>query len=403
MRPQPRSYDVAIVGAGILGLATAYELHRRDAGLRIVVVEKERAPAAHQTGHNSGVIHSGIYYRPGSEKARLCVEGRRLLLEHLVERQIPFELCGKLIVALAEDELPRLRELEERAKANGIAGVEWIDGERIREIEPHARGVAALRVPAAGIVDYTVVAQRLAGELANDGVELRFRERVVDVERTRDPVRLRTTRGVVEADRAVACAGLHSDRLARLAGAPSVPRIVPFRGDYYLLRPGRSGLVRGLIYPVPDPRFPFLGIHFTRRIDGAVWLGPNAVLALAREGYRRTDFDPRDLFEAVAYRGFQRLAAKYWRTGAGEMVRDLRKSAFLTALQAYVPELTAHDLLPGPSGVRAQAVGAGGEMLDDFAFDTIERLLNVRNAPSPAATSALALARVFADRLDALD
>ncbi len=216
-------------------------------------------------------------------------------------------------------------------------------------------------------------------------------------------MRLRTTRGIVEADRAVACAGLHSDRLARLAGAPAAPRIVPFRGDYYLLRPGRSDLVRGLIYPVPDPRFPFLGIHFTRRIDGAVWLGPNAVLALAREGYRRTDLDPRDLFETLAFRGFQTLAAKYWRTGADEMVRDLRKSSFLASLRAYVPELTETDLLPGPSGVRAQAVGAHGEMLDDFAFDTVGRLLNVRNAPSPAATSSFALARVFADRLDALD
>ncbi len=367
-----------------------------------MVVEKEKTPAAHQTGHNSGVIHSGIYYRPGSDKARLCVEGRRLLLEHLAERKIPFELCGKLIVALTEDEVARLRELRERGDANGVEGVTWLEADRIRDVEPHTRGLAALHVPGAGIVDYTVVATRLAGELANAGVELRFGERVVRVESTRDPVRLRTTRGVVEADRAVACAGLHSDRLARLAGAPGVPRIVPFRGDYYVLRPGRSELVRGLIYPVPDPRFPFLGIHFTRRIDGAVWLGPNAVLALAREGYRRTDLDPRDLFEALTYRGFQRLAARYWRTGLDEMVRDLRKDAFLASLRAYVPELTENDLLPGPSGVRAQALGPGGELLDDFAFDTIDRLVNVRNAPSPAATSSLALARVFADRVAAL-
>lgn len=306
-------------------------------------------------------------------------------------------------MALSEDEVARLRELRERGTANGVQGVEWVDEDRIRDVEPHARGLAALRVAAAGIVDFTVVAQRLAGELANAGVELRFGERVVDVQRTRDPVRLRTTRGIVEADRAVACAGLQSDRLARLAGAPSVPRIVPFRGDYYLLRPGRRELVRGLIYPVPDPRFPFLGIHFTRRVDGAVWLGPNAVLALAREGYRRTDLDPRDLFETLAYRGFQRLARRYWRTGMDEMVRDLRRPAFLASLRAYVPELTENDLLPGPSGVRAQAVGPGGEMLDDFAFDTIDRLLNVRNAPSPAATSSFALARVFADRLASLD
>lgn len=397
------AFDVAIVGAGVLGLATAHELLARDPALRIVVLEKEFGPAQHQTGHNSGVIHSGIYYRPGSEKARLCVQGRALLLEHLRERKIPFELCGKLIVALDEKEIPGLHEIERRGAANGVEGVRWVAEGDIAEIEPAVRGLAALFVPGAGIVDFARVASMLAAELQNEGVTLRYGERVVDVERTRDPVRLRTTVGTVDADRVIACAGLHSDHLAQLAGAPRDPRIVPFRGDYFLLHPARGQLIRGLIYPVPDPRFPFLGIHFTRRADGAVWLGPNAVLAFAREGYRRRDVQPRELLGALGYRGFQRMAMRYWRTGLAEMRRDWSKASFLAALRAYVPQLTMADLLPGPSGVRAQAVGPNGELLDDFAFDTIDRVLNVRNAPSPAATSAFALAKVFADRLDGLD
>lgn len=306
-------FDVAIVGAGILGLATAHELRARDPALRIVVLEKEFGPARHQTGHNSGVIHSGIYYRPESEKARLCVQGRALLLEHLREREIPFELCGKLIVALDEKEIPGLHEIERRGVANGVEGVRWVAEGDIAEIEPAARGLAGLFVRGAGIVDFGRVASMLAAELQNEGVTIRYGERVVDVDRTRDPVRLRTTVGTVDADRAIACAGLHSDHLAHLAGAPRDPRIVPFRGDYFLLHPARRQLIRGLIYPVPDPRFPFLGIHFTRRADGAVWLGPNAVLAFAREGYRRRDVQPRDLLAALGYRGFQRMAIRYWR------------------------------------------------------------------------------------------
>ncbi len=402
MSAGPDRFDVAVVGAGILGLATAHELVRRDPAVRVVIVEKEPRVAAHQTGHNSGVVHSGIYYKPGSEKARLCVQGRALLLDHVRERGIPFELCGKLIVALTKREVEALSELQRRADANGVEGVSWIDAGRIRDIEPHVRGLAALHVPSAGIVDFGLVATHLAEELRRKGVAIRLGERVIGVDRVDGPVRLRTTAGLVESDRAIACAGLRSDHLARLAGAADVPRIVPFRGDYYVLRPQRRDLVRALVYPVPDPRFPFLGVHFTRRIDGGIWLGPNAVLAFAREGYRRRDLDLRDVAGTLGYGGFRRMALRYWRTGLAEMIRDVSNRAFLASLRAYMPELRAADLLPGPSGVRAQAVGPRGELLDDFAFDTVGCLLNVRNAPSPAATSAFALARVFADKLGAL-
>lgn len=394
-------YDVAVVGAGILGVATAFELRRRHPGLRMVVLERETRPAVHQSGHNSGVIHSGVYYRPGSAKARLCVLGRRLLLEHLEERGIRFELCGKLIVALTPAELGSLGELRARAEANGVeGGAVLLDAAAMREIEPHAAGLGALHVPGAGITDFAEVTARLATEVERSGVVLRFEEPVVGIEERGGTVRLRTRTGWIEAERAVACAGLRSDQLARLGGAPAAPRIVPFRGDYYVLHPERRSLVRGLIYPVPDPRFPFLGIHLTRRIDGSVWLGPNAVLAFAREGYRRRDVDLRELSGTLGYSGFRLLARRYWRTGLAEMIRDVSRSAFLRALRPYVPELRGEDLLPGPSGVRAQAVGPGGELIDDFAFDAIGRLLNVRNAPSPAATSSLAIARALSDRLE---
>lgn len=396
--------DVAVVGGGIVGLATACRLLEARPDLRLVILEKEPELASHQSGHNSGVIHAGLYYAPGSLKARLCREGKAELEAFCEARDIRFERAGKLVVALTDDELPRLEALRERAAANAVPGLEVLGPERIREIEPHAAGVRALWSPTTGIVDFRRVALAFADEVRGRGGTISAGREVTAIERRRDGLVLRTSRGEVVAGSAIACAGLWADRVASLTGdaGRDAPRIVPFRGDYYALTLSGRHLVRGLIYPVPDPRFPFLGVHFTRRIDGEVWAGPNAVLAFAREGYRRTDLDPRDLFEALAYRGFQRMAARYWRTGVDEMVRDLRKSAFLASLQAYLPELTDNDLLPGPSGVRAQAVGPHGELLDDFAFDTVGRLLNVRNAPSPAATSSFALARVFADRLMAL-
>ncbi|TMB63747.1 MAG: L-2-hydroxyglutarate oxidase [Chloroflexi bacterium] len=390
-------YDVAVIGAGILGLATARELARRGER-RILVIDKERTQATHQTGHNSGVIHSGLYYTPGSAKARLCVAGRHLLLEFCNEQDIAHDICGKLIVAVEESELAELQTLYERGIANGLRGLRLVDAQEIREIEPAVRGLRAIWVPEAGIVNYRDVALAIARD--TPGVTFGLGARVTGLRVTSGEVEIQTTGGTARAENVIACAGLHSDRIARMTGAAPEPRIIPFRGDYWVLKPERRGLIRGLVYPVPDSRFPFLGIHFTRRIEGPVWCGPNAVLAFAREGYRRRDVDLGDLAEAVGYGGFRALAAKYWRTGLAELARDLSKRLFLDALRRYVPELTANDLLPGPSGVRAQAIDREGRLVDDFAFDTAERVLNVRNAPSPAATSSLALAKEFVDRLE---
>jgi len=366
----------------------------------VVVIDKEDGPARHQTGHNSGVIHSGLYYAPGSAKARLCVAGRRLIVEYCTERDLPFEMCGKLVVASEESELERLARIFERGTANGLVGLRMVDEREMAEIEPAVRGLRAIWVPEAGIVDYGQVARTIAAEIAAAGATLLYGARVVGLDIGAQAVDVRTMGETVTAEYVIACGGLHSDRLAAMTGAASAPKVVPFRGDYYVLRTERQSLIRGLVYPVPDPRFPFLGVHFTRRIGGGVWLGPNAVLAFAREGYRRTDIDLGDLAESLTYSGFRRLAATHWRTGLAELARDYRKSLFLDALRRYVPELTDADLLPGPSGVRAQAVDPDGGLLDDFLYDTAPRVLNVRNAPSPAATSSLALAREFVDRLE---
>jgi L-2-hydroxyglutarate oxidase len=392
-------YDVVVIGAGIVGLASARELLRRHPRLRLAVLDKEPALGQHQTGHNSGVIHSGLYYAPGSLKARLCVQGARELYAYCAEKGIPAERCGKVIVAADETEVPRLEELYRRGQANGVEGLELIGPERLRELEPYCVGVRALWSPNTGIVDFGQVAAAYAADVQALGGELRLGHAVIGITLRGEAVELQTTGGALEARHLVACAGLHADRVARLTGAPAEPRIVPFRGDYWVLRPERRYLVRNLIYPVPDPAFPFLGVHFTRRLsDGAIWLGPNAVLAFAREGYRRRDLNLRDLAEVVCYRGFQRLAAKYWRAGLAELVRDFSKTAFLRALQRYVPALTAADLLPGPAGVRAQALDAAGRLVDDFVVNVQERrVVHVRNAPSPAATSSLAIGRLVAD------
>ena len=353
----------------------------------------------HQTGHNSGVLHSGIYYAPGSLKARLCVQGQRELYAYCDDKGIPTERCGKVIVASTEAEVPRLENLFERGRANGVEGLEIIGPERLREIEPHCVGVKALFSPNTGIVDFSRVTRTYADDVVSRGGEVLPGYGVEKISSRPGRVILQTIAGEVEAQHVIACAGLHADRVARLTGGPPDPRIVPFRGDYWVLRPDRRHLARNLIYPVPDPSFPFLGVHFTRRIeDGSIWLGPNAVLAFSREGYRRLDFRPRDLAEALAYRGFQRLAATYWQMGMQEMVRDFSKEAFLKSLQVYVPELTLGDLLPGPSGVRAQALGRDGALVDDFVFNTQgDRIVHVRNAPSPGATSSLAIGRMIAD------
>jgi L-2-hydroxyglutarate oxidase len=392
-----RSYDVAIVGGGIVGLATARELLRRRPGQRLAVLEKEPRVGQHQTGHNSGVIHSGVYYAPGSLKARLCVEGMRATYEYCDEKGIPYEKCGKVIVATDETELGRLEELHRRGTANGVPGLEMIGPERLREIEPHAAGVKALYSPQTGIVDWSRVNEAYADDVRAGGGEILTSHEVTAIGRKGGWVLLRTPFDVVPCKFLVTCGGLQSDRLAVMTGAPRDLQIVPFRGDYYVLKPEKRYLTRGMIYPVPDPAFPFLGVHFTKRIDGDMWLGPNAVLAFAREGYERLHVNPRDLAETLTYPGFWALAGKYWQVGLDEMARDFNKDAFIRTCQRYVPEVTPDDCLPGPSGVRAQVLDGAGKLVDDFIVQTSERIVHVRNAPSPAATSSLAIARMIAD------
>lgn len=394
-----RSFDVIVIGAGILGLAVSRELLARYPRLRLAVLDKEPAVGQHQSGHNSGVLHSGIYYAPGSLKARLCVQGQREVYAYCEAKGIPTDRCGKVIVASTESEIPRLETLMQRGLTNGVEGLEMIGPERLREIEPHCVGVKALFSPNTGIVDFNRVVRAYADDVLEAGGEVLPGYAVNAISARPARVILATSAGELEAKHVIACAGLHADRVARLSGGPSDPRIVPFRGDYWVLRPDRRYLAKNLIYPVPDPSFPFLGVHFTRRLDdGSVWLGPNAVLAFSREGYGRLTLKPRDLGEALAYRGFQKLATRFWQTGLQEMVRDFSKEAFLKSLQVYVPELTSADLLPGPSGVRAQALAKDGTLVDDFVFNTqTDRILHVRNAPSPGATSSLAIARTVAD------
>ena len=393
------TYDVVVVGAGIVGLASARELLRRRPGLRLALVDKEARIGAHQTGHNSGVIHSGIYYAPGSLKARLCVTGARELYAHCEASGIPTERCGKVIVATDESELGRLHTLHERGVANGVEGLEVIGPDRLRELEPHCAGIRALWSPATGIVDFSLVAASYARDVREAGGEVHTGRELVGLRRLHDRVVLETTSGELETRRVLTCAGLHADRVAALSNGTREPRVVPFRGDYWQLRPEARHLSRNLIYPVPDPAFPFLGVHATRRIGtGEVWLGPNAVLAFAREGYRRRDLRPRDLAEALSNRGFRRLARRYWRMGAVEMWRDWSKRAFWRSVRRYLPDTELADMVPGPSGVRAQALDASGALVDDFVVDVQgDRVLHVRNAPSPAATSSLAIGRLVAD------
>jgi len=392
--------DLAVIGGGIVGLATAYRLLEARPQLRLTVLEKEVELASHQSGHNSGVIHAGLYYAPGSLKARLCREGKDALESFCEAHAIPFEHTGKLVVALTDAELPRLEALRERATANGVPGLQVVGPERIREIEPHAAGIRALWSPTTGIVDFRRVALAYADEIRGRGGTIQTGREATKIEARPDGLVVRTRSGEVAARSVIACAGLWADRVAALTAEAGrdAPRIVPFRGDYYTLTPDARPLIQGLIYPVPDPRFPFLGVHFTRRIDGAVWAGPNAVLAFARAGYHRGDVSIADLASTLAYPGFIRLARKYLRTGLAEMWRDVSKRAFLQELQRYVPALRSDQLVFGPSGVRAQAVSRDGTMVDDFDLAGSGRVLHVRNAPSPAATASLAIGRVLAER-----
>ena len=395
-------YDVVIVGGGIVGLAAAREILTRRPGTSLAVLDKEASLGEHQTGHNSGVIHSGIYYAPGSLKARLCTKGARLMYEFCERHGVPADRCGKLIVATTESELPALDELYRKGTANGVPGLEMVGPAGIHEREPHCTGIRAIWSPATGIVDFSRVAEATAGDVTRLGGLILTGHRVTGLTAAGGSVTVRTSRGEFTATRVLTCAGLQSDRVARLSGAPEEPSIVPFRGDYWQLRPERRHLARNLIYPVPDPKFPVLGVHFTRRIrDDAVWLGPNAVLALAREGYRRSALQVGDLSQTLRNPGFRRMARRYWRTGAAEVYRDLSKRAFVAACQRFVPELAHADVLPGSAGVRAQSVARDGGLVDDFVFNVQgNQLMHVRNAPSPAATSCLAIGQLIADEWD---
>ena len=389
-------FDVVVVGGGIVGLATAYQLLVARPDLRIAVLDKEAELATHQSGHNSGVLHAGLYYAPGSLKARLCREGKALVEAFAERHGIPFERCGKLVVALDDGELGRLAALRDRAVANRVPGLEDVGPERIADIEPEAAGIRGLWSPETGIIDFRRVALAIAAELRERGATIHLGRTATGFDERSSEAVIRTSAGEIVARQVIACAGLHADRVARLSNAPGDPRIVPFRGDYYTLDASARGLVRGLIYPVPDPRFPFLGVHFTKRIDGAVWAGPNAVLAFAREGYRRRDLRPLELVSAVTYPGFLRLARRHLRTGVAEMWRDWWKPAFVRELQRYVPGIRADQLTFGPSGVRAQALARDGTLVDDFVLGGSGRVLHVRNAPSPGATSSLAIGQMLA-------
>ena len=386
-------FDIIVIGGGIVGLATAMQTCKRFPSLRLLLAEKEDRVARHQSGHNSGVIHSGIYYKPGSLKAKLCVEGAAAMTAFCREHSIPVEICGKIVVATRDEEIPQLHRLLERGQANGIAGLRLLDKAEAREIEPHCAGSGWLHVPSTGITDYVAICQKYAELIVELGGTVSVGTEVTAIARRSGEIVLETSRGSLEAKYVINCAGLHSDRVSRMAGEKTEVTIVPFRGEYYDLIAEREHLVRGLIYPVPDLRFPFLGVHFTRRIGGGVDAGPNAVLAFKREGYRRTDFSLHDMATTFAYSGFWQMAAKYWRSGAGEFYRSFHKPAFVRALQTLLPEIASSDLIADGSGVRATAVARDGSLVDDFQFVCSHNMLHVWNVVSPAATASLPIGR----------
>lgn len=389
-----------IVGGGILGLATARQLVTSEPEAQVVVLEREAALAQHQTSHNSGVVHAGIYYAPGSLKARLCRRGLELLRDFCAARGLPYQACGKVVVAVDEGELEPLRRLEERATANGLPGLRWLDQGELVTVEPYVTGVAGLHSPETAIADFAAVARAFAGDVTAAGGEIRTGVAVARVVRDGQRASVELVDGSrIEGDRVIVCAGLQADRLAIASGEPAEPRIVPFRGEYWQLRAERSHLVHGLIYPVPDPALPFLGVHLTRKIDGTVLLGPNAILSTARHAYERRRFVARDTYEALTWPGTLRMLRRHWRAGAGEIARSVSKRQFIRQVARYVPAVAAQDVLPAPAGVRAQAIDRDGSLVDDFRLGVSGNVVWVRNAPSPAATSSMAIAEELLARL----
>jgi L-2-hydroxyglutarate oxidase len=391
--------DIIIIGGGIVGLATALQIKRQRPGLSVTVIEKENRLAAHQTGHNSGVIHSGLYYKPGSLKATNCIRGYWMLLEFCEQEKVPYELCGKIVVATKPEEIPLLNNLYERGQQNGLEGLKKLTMAEMHEIEPHVRGVQGIWVPQTGIIDYVQVCEKYAEKLRELGGEVRLGEKVTQITPGNTLSVVLTDRATYETKLVINCAGLYSDKIAQLTQRQEIDvRIIPFRGEYFKLRPEKEYLVRNLIYPVPDPNFPFLGVHFTRMVHGGVEAGPNAVLAFGREGYRKSDINLKEMYETLSWPGFQKVAAKYWETGLGEMYRSFSKSAFTKALQELIPEIQENDLMEGGSGVRAQACDRTGGLLDDFAILETNRAIHVCNAPSPAATSSLSIGLTVSEK-----
>jgi len=389
-------YDITIIGGGIVGLATAYALSQKQ-DLRLALIESENEVASHQTGNNSGVIHSGLYYKPGSLKAKNCVEGRKALYQFCREQEIAHDKCGKLVIATRKSELPGLQDLYQRGLENGLSGIRQLSAEEIKEYEPHVRGIEGLIVPQTGIVDYKEISLKFAELIQKSGADLFTSTTFKRLKTYTDHLVIETDQNPIETKQLINCAGLQSDRVARKCGVEPGVRIVPFRGEYYKIHPEKQYLVKNLIYPVPDPAFPFLGVHFTRMIDGAREAGPNAVLAFKREGYTKTSFSIRDSFETFSYPGFLRLGAKYMKMGLGEFYRSYSKQAFVRALQKLIPEIQSNDIFPGGAGVRAQALEANGALVDDFKIVETERMIHVLNAPSPAATASISIGRQIAD------
>ncbi len=391
------NYDLTVIGGGIVGLATALQVQRKNPNLKILLLEKENEWAKHQTGNNSGVIHSGLYYKPGSLKATNCIRGYHLLVDFCKENEIPFELCGKIVVATEEHELPLLQNLFVRGQQNGLTGLKELNKEQLKEYEPHVNGLKGFFVPQTGIVDYKLVAKKYSELLIKNGATLKLGERVVKISSNGSSTEIVAEKNNYATKLVINCAGLYSDKVARLTTENVDVKIIPFRGEYYKLRKEKEYLVKNLIYPVPDPNFPFLGVHFTRMAKGGVEAGPNAVLAFAREGYKKSNINLPELFESLAWPGFQKVAAKYWRTGFGEMYRSFSKAAFTKALQKLIPEIQESDLVDGGAGVRAQACSRDGGLVDDFLILEEKNAIHVCNAPSPAATSSLAIGETVSE------